>query len=1067
MSFDLQFNFGLDLDASTREADPLSSGGCRLCERQGLPILPLRAAYAPEPWHTQALPLTRGSEVKAVRMHIGQPRTLRRGFLYVLLDRREWQAYQITPEGMLRQFPPYEIPREEPAPIPLRCIRADHDMPAAFINIDTDKFSTAWLAIANDPWPETVLDAYLRDGAAGGRKFGERFYKLDLKTARDDPASVGFAMTELNLQTEKILEYAQSIAGDFRSVHGFYGRNQRLRAFRGYIRTLIQREKLPNGVLALVLPDPVGMVQELNAQRLARCQAMQEWRAEPQRNLEFFTSQALLGIRDVQLERAKERAIEEATAAVEARNHYNASPQSYRSPLPTLDLEQEKQHRIAEAQTDAGERLGDRYDEPARKHFQDHYQKTLADWQRIIDDVGRPYAEHHDGAAFQLAAVNDYSISTQESVKAFTRMLATCQVGGPTDLVEDGRIGPTQGLWKNQLENRDSLYYQALLAKDTVLLEQLTDDLLKDERTRIYHSIKTYIDTPQGRQLMVEPVQNAIGDLLAAGATASYALGKQLSKEARALVGHLHREALLRFNGVQVTQLTISLKVGEYLTLLNEVLYEGTERVIAQLDRQFRKPAERKVRAMLLKGQFTPALASSHSRLIDIKVWTLESAESLQSRLDTLRVGLGDGIGDALRHVSIGTTALTGMMDDLARNLTVNAEVARLLARDSMLSLRNAAKATGNGKMNLALALGSLWFQQDALLRSYEGLLKSVGDGDAEAAAAVMSASVGVMGAGVEVVGATVHILRPDLTTRVTGVTGAVEQLAMGARIVQYGGALVAMASAVEGVQYALAAGRAGKLGDKSARIFYGIASGVAMLSAAGGVVGSLAPAGAALVPLSIAVLFGFAAYGLAVWAKKLESDSVELWARHSLWGLPEEHRRWTKPEEMDTATGALNAALLGLTADAALNINAEQTGGIPVGDAVPAGIFLNYKIVLPGYKSDASNYEWTLQVFPVGVPSGAVIARGREGGGNEPLPAPASWKHPDYHPETSAPVIRYDAEAETLEIKGSISFFGSLSIRALELEVSYWPDKSDEAGVARLIVKEDKISTWRGWGLV
>ncbi|MDR0279380.1 MAG: hypothetical protein LBJ37_15990 [Paucimonas sp.] len=1065
MTFDPSFIFGLDLDASTREADPLSTGGCRLCERQGLPILPLRAAYAPEPWHTQALPLTRGSEVKAVRMHVGQPRTLRRGFLYVLLDRREWQAYQITPEGMLRQFSPYEIPRQEPIPIPLRCIRADHDMPAAFINIDTDKFSTAWLAIANDPWPETVLDAYLSDGVSGGRKFSERFYKLDLKTARDDPASVGFAMTEHNLQTEKILEYAQSIAGDFRSVHGFYGRNQRLGAFSAHIRTVIQREKLANGVLALVLPDPIGMVQELNAQRLHHYQAMQAWRAEPQRNFEFFTSQALLGIRDVQLDRAQQRAIKDAEEAVAANLKYHASPQFYRSPLPLLDLEEEKRRRIADEQDDARERLSDRYDEPARKKFEDHYLKTLAHWRRIIDDVATLYAEHHDGPAFRMAAVHDYGIASTESIKAFIRMLAMCQAGGPTDFVEGDTPGPTQGLWKKQLEDRDSLYYQALLAKDKQLHEQLTDDLLEGERTRVFHSIKTLIATDQGKQFMVEPVQNAIGDLLAAGATASYALGNKLSNEVKALVGHLHREALLRFNGVQVTQVTISLKVGEYLTLLNEVLYEGTERVIATLDEQFRKPAHQKVRAMLLKGQFTPALASSHAKLIDIKVWTLESAESLQSRLDTLRVGMGDGIGDALRHVSIGSTALKGSMADLARHLSVKAEAARLLARDSMRSMRNAAKATGNGKMNLALALGSLWFQQDALLRSYEGLLKSVGDGDAEAAAAVMSASVGVMGAGVEVVGATIHILRPDLTTRVVGAAGKLEPLAAGARIVQYGGALVALASAVEGVQYALAAGRAGTVGDKSARTFYGVASGVAMLSAGGGVVGSLAPAAAALLPLSIAVLFGLAAYSLAVWAKKLESDSVELWARRSLWGLPEEHRLWMGPENMDMAAGALNAALLGLTADAAMNINAEQTGGIPIGDAVPAGIFLDYKIVLPGYKADASNYEWVLQVFRVGAPSGEIIARGREGGVNEPLPAPA--KNPDYHPETSAPEVRYDAEAETLEIKGSISFFGKLAVQALELEVSYWPDKSDEAGVARLIVKEDKISTWRGWSFI
>ncbi|WP_157969802.1 hypothetical protein [Pseudomonas huaxiensis] len=43
----------------------------------------------------------------------------------------------------------------------------------------------------------------------------------------------------------------------------------------------------------------------------------------------------------------------------------------------------------------------------------------------------------------------------------------------------------------------------------------------------------------------------------------------------------------------------------------------------------------------------------------------------------------------------------------------------------------------------------------------------------------------------------------------------------------------------------------------------------------------------------------------------------------------------------------------------------------------------------------------------------------------------------------------------------------GGLDIHALALEVFYRSDKSDEAGVARLIVKEDKIGEWKVWGSV
>ncbi|NNJ14527.1 hypothetical protein CSV86_004315 [Pseudomonas putida CSV86] len=215
----------------------------------------------------------------------------------------------------------------------------------------------------------------------------------------------------------------------------------------------------------------------------------------------------------------------------------------------------------------------------------------------------------------------------------------------------------------------------------------------------------------------------------------------------------------------------MSLKVAEYLTLLNEVLYEGVERVASKVDQQFRKPAERKVRAMLLSNYIAPALGSNHARLIDIVVWTTESAESLKARLETLSGGLGDGLDDALRNVSvsvsIGSAALKTGMKDLAHHLSLTAEDARLLAGESMRRMRNAVSFNGTGVANLGMSVGSLYFQQDALRRSYQNMLKTIGDEHDEAVAAVLSASVGVMGAGVEIVGGVIQTFRPDLKVSV------------------------------------------------------------------------------------------------------------------------------------------------------------------------------------------------------------------------------------------------------------------------------------------------------------
>ncbi|MFD2640550.1 hypothetical protein [Pseudomonas japonica] len=66
-----------------------------------------------------------------------------------------------------------------------------------------------------------------------------------------------------------------------------------------------------------------------------------------------------------------------------------------------------------------------------------------------------------------------------------------------------------------------------------------------------------------------------------------------------------------------------------------------------------------------------------------------------------------------------------------------------------------------------------------------------------------------------------------------------------------------------------------------------------------------------------------------------------------------------------------------------------------------------------------------------------------------------------------SNPKIHHDTESKTLEIRGAIAFQGDIDFHALELEFSYWPDKSDESGIARLIIKEDKIPRRVGRGLI
>lgn len=1058
------------LARTINQAAPNPTGSCNACERTGFPILPLRAAYAPEPGATRKRRTSPDDDRESVPMRLDQPRTLRMGYLYVLLDNKEWQAYQVTPEGALRQFRPFQPPREEPGPLSQWCIDKNHDVAASFINIDTEKYSTAWIAIANDPWPETVLNQYLRGTADDGTPLETRFYKLDLKSARADPASVGIAMTEDHLEMHQVLEYAEVNSGDFNSVHGFYTRNHRLGALKGHVRRLVQREQLQNGVLALVLPDPIGLVQECNAQRVNLFRAMQEWRSEPQRRFEFFTSQALLGIKELQAAWAAADAAEEAKAEDAFRRRHNNSPMGVKVTFPPLDIKADTQRRTKSKQADARKRLEARYDETQRANFEKAYLVQQTSWQAAIDRVAQLYAREYQTSSFQLAAKYDYCATSWRSVECFIRMLALCLYGGPTDVIENDKekLGTTQQLWKSQLDNRTSLLYQALLSKDRTLLVQLQSALAGDDLGKVYDTIKSVIGTDEGKNLMVSPVKDAIGQILAATANASNALGQQLSTQAQALVGHVHSAALLRYAGQHVTQVVVSLKLGEYLSLLNEALQERTDEFIAQLDQKFRKPAERKIRAMVLSGAIAIAVSSNHGKMVDVMIWSLESAEALQARLEKLRATASGGVAEAIRTVSIGAATLQSGAVQMVHNLAIGADNARALARSAMQRMRNAAISAAPAGADLLLGLGSLWFQQDSLRKNYTTLVNTPGSGSPEALAAVWSSSIGVMGVGVEIVGIGTRILRPGLTTTVQA-AGQVETILVGARIAQYGGAIAAIAGVLDGVQYAFAADRTAKQGDAAAAKGYTTASAIAVISGGIGVGAALATQTILLGPLGIALVLGLTAWAIASWARKSESSPLELWARHSLWGLPAKHRLWRGEPDFDSAVGALNAAVLGVTAELAVEtrfdwygdtVDASQGFVVWDGNSVPVANYIVYRVSLPGYDISASRYQWTLIAYRPGEVNGQVLASGQSDGVPAITLPPTDLKKVDYYPKTTVPKIDLDTNSKMLIINGAIALHMINSINAISLEVYFWPDKNDNLGCARLMIREDKMSS-------
>ncbi|MDD0974697.1 hypothetical protein M5G11_06525 [Pseudomonas sp. TNT2022 ID681] len=230
---------------------------CLACQRKGLPILPLRRALVPDLRPAYVAPLSGGSRVETT---LGL-RTLRAGYLYVLLDRKVWEAYEVTEQGHLRRFNPYEPVPGPPKSLPAQCLNENHDIPSSFLTLDSKTYATAWIAFASDPWAVSVLNAYKTGKAPAGR-----FQVLDLAQARDNPAELGLAMTPGNLQVDReVFEYAHQLPGEFASVHGFHSQFLRRTAVSGHVINAIAEHQLEQGVLALALDDTVGLVQEYNS----------------------------------------------------------------------------------------------------------------------------------------------------------------------------------------------------------------------------------------------------------------------------------------------------------------------------------------------------------------------------------------------------------------------------------------------------------------------------------------------------------------------------------------------------------------------------------------------------------------------------------------------------------------------------------------------------------------------------------------------------------------------------------------------------------------------------------
>lgn len=1103
---------GTQLSSAIAET-AVSKDQCKACQRKGLPILPLRHALVPRSPNEPVRPDTVRIDT---RMGL---RTLRAGYLYVLLDRKIWQAYQVSPDGYLRQFNPYAPAPANETPLSDACVSANHDCPASFLNIDTDKHSQAWLAFASDPWPASVLDAYKAGHAS------ERFHKLDLASARDNPASVGLAMTDENLQVDKqVYEYQQhqttplpiTTEPDWRfyehppqkptprfdSVHGFHSRAHRLSALKGFLRNAIPQHKLQQGVLAFVLDDIIGLVQEFNDTRNRWIQKRQTWMNDPDRAYQYQTSQLLLAIREVHRERAEGQT--PLPASVEAMT--GDGPPVFSSP------EQQRERIVQKRTLAANQNLEERYDEQSRARFHQRYEQECANYQRYIDQSAHAYAAACRSSLFACVEQNDYDGDDRPSGIAYSQTMALCLEGGISEAPATQDDGHTASLWSDWLNDPQSPIYRALLLREKHLLAGLvpsfsvTGDTDWNDSEKLYAALTKLIASDEFKYRVRPSLQQAIAQLLGALNAAATRLQPSLDPGVQRVVSRINSATQLLYNGIHLTELKVKMKLGEYYALQCEHLrtlqrkaadaidrtWEGLKDELGKIDDEARK-TRKQVRPLIQGGLLSLAVLDPKiaNLSVTISVWVEGQVSELQ---DTLmrQANLGvDQLGKSTHAALVEIAVGVGTLDPQARKVLQGVKVSSYLAaqwvRTGFTGLRGAV-----GSSELLLAMGGMYLLSDSLKKNLKDVEQAMGDKAVEARLALYGSSLGVLGGGVEIVGialekGAVQVQKVgSLSTQ--GMSAATATARVGNVFVRVGGSIAAVAGLYDATRAGFAANRTSKAGDVSAAGLYALSTGFSGAGAIFGITAAAYGSTALLGPLGIAILLGLAGYGLYKWAEGEESTPLDRWARRCYFGKHNEDPpiHWNKPEHAHIAIAELNAATIGVEAGVNFRLRIVNSGshgwGGPMG-SVGAQVHeqhLEYRLVLPLFEANRSAYRWSLTVHRHGdgaanqYTGGEVLAEGEL---NPPILATAASERraalaipkrpnkPDYRADSTLPKQEVRtvslADARTLpikDIKGAVVLLPDNrrhNIEAATLSLTYWPDRDIHDAYAELVLMD------------
>ncbi|BET63192.1 T6SS effector BTH_I2691 family protein [Yersinia pseudotuberculosis] len=1017
-------------NAAASQQATCTPSGCKACQRQGLPIFPLRVAAVPKAlvnsgWQPavpqQDIELTGGEFKYALR-------TLRMGYLYVLLDKTIWQGYQVTAEGYLRQFNPLAMPEGETVePLSTACLTHGHDIAASFINIDDTKYQVAWLAFSSDPWSETVLAEY-----KSGQRPASRFTKIMLSELKNSPANVPEALAlnpSLSALKSHVAEFAtklfsntEKVAGEpLGGAHGFYPRLNSEMALGLRIAQLGAQYRCQ--IAALALDDTVGVVQELNNSRMQIVEARQVYN-----EIEEVRHKNLISI-----------AIEQSLAAMEKAITDNSKPRYERptSGYPAGQVTVIPKEQVAQ-ETYATQlaRLQKCYKEPERATFAKQHQRRLEDYQQRIEAVGKDLAAGYRSQLWLSVIKNDYAPETSVLgwVAQFTT-LTVCIQGGSTDAA-------TESLWHEWLKNKEGLVYTGLLGNRQSVLEAAYDGIGD------YTNLKAVMGADEvGNWLGSERLRRTLVQRTLAISGAVSRLASQLEQSALDGYNRVVQGVIYMTSGHQVTLFTLNITLGDFQKLYQDIartqlsatgksgLFDGLVNKGTQATRtvatgsllQITDPEilERRITATLVSDmppeQFKAAVRQSGSRASALEQAPLKDIRHVNnfSELRITSVTLAESTGNNV--------------------IMLNPAQTQQILRSQAQMIR---RVVGGNTVGVGLSAGMMYLQITALEANSKALDETIGN-DTKARLVLLTNMTMVVSSMVESAGFVRTLAMDKPWTQ-----------AKAHWLIRAGGVIAGIASIIDGVGMILKGVDASQAGDKNAKWFY-YAAGVTTF--AGGVIGiGAAWAGAFTLfgPAGLAALLILAGAALVIHAEKAISTAFEIWLRRCCFG---DHQTnvpaWfaNSPRDLNEALAAYNAIVNGLTAEVGYQ---DKLSEILNGQDL-----IKLRIVLPccdenmaawGYSlsvpvSESSSQSYPLLAATHNTPT-STSAR------LEPLPDSLSLSLPPVWRPGTGTVSQYWQNGDLI-IEGE-AWVDSRHYNKVKLEVNYWPDKLQQDWVMGLQIQ-------------